>query len=140
MFTERKSELAFSRGLHGAARIFPEAYEACTNHLPPNERHDPCAGYYKLVTSPDYQTCLAAAKAWNRWDLSIMKLIPDKHTIEEKSDVWLLQHARMETHYAVNGGFMEDGQLFKPENLSRIKHIPCRHWKFLRLFLLAVLH
>lgn len=40
-------------------------------------------------------------------------------------DTWNLQHARMEIHYETNGGFMEEGQLLKPENIEKIKHIPC---------------
>ncbi|KFX97638.1 hypothetical protein V490_02688 [Pseudogymnoascus sp. VKM F-3557] len=125
VFTERKSELRFSRGLEGAARVFPEAYESFTQHLSPNDRHDPCVAYYKLVTSDDYDTRLAASKSWCQWDLSIMKLVPDNDAINGKDDAWLLQHARLETHYAVNNGFMEDGQLLRPENLARISHIPC---------------
>lgn len=38
-----------------------------------------------------------------------------------------LQHARMEVHYETNGAFMEEGQLLKPENIEKIKHIPCTH-------------
>ena len=36
-----------------------------------------------------------------------------------------LQHARMEIHYETNGGFLEEGQLLKPENIAKIQHIPC---------------
>ncbi len=32
----------------------------------------------------------------------------------------------MEIHYKVNGAFMEDGQLLKPENIAKIRNIPCR--------------
>ena len=31
----------------------------------------------------------------------------------------------MEVHYETNGGFLEEGQLLKPENIEKIKHIPC---------------
>jgi proline iminopeptidase len=131
VFNERKSELAFSRGPYsGAARIFPERYERFLQYLAPEARHNPIAGYYELVTSEDYGTRLAAAKSWNQWDISISNLIPETPDLAEdplkgKDDKWILQHARMETHYAVNGGFMEDGQILKAENLARIKHIPC---------------
>lgn len=32
----------------------------------------------------------------------------------------------MEVHYEINGAFIEEGQLFKPENIAKIKHIPCK--------------
>lgn len=32
----------------------------------------------------------------------------------------------MEVHYETNGAFMEEGQLLKPENIAKIKHIPCK--------------
>jgi proline iminopeptidase len=130
VFTERRAELAFSRGANGAARVFPEDYAALVGYLPVERRQqEPWAAYYELVTDEgkyDYEARVAAARAWCRWDLSIMKLVPDQHAIDEKDDVWLLQHARIETHYAVNGGFMEDGQLLRPENLARIRGIPCK--------------
>ena len=137
VFNERKAELAFSRGVYsGAARVFPEKYEPFLQHLPPEDRYNPIAGYYKLLTSDDAETRLEAAKAWNRWDLSIGRLVPeatDRDPMEGRTDAWALQHARLETHYAVNGGFMEDGQILKPENLAKISHIPCKFRSGMRL-------
>ena len=130
VFNERKEELLFSRGpWSGAARVFPEQYERFLQYLPPEDRHNPIAGYSKLVTSEDYETRLNAARSWNLWDLTIGELVadmPPDEKLASKSDTWILQHARMETHYAVNGGFMEDGQILKPENLAKIGHIPCK--------------
>lgn len=126
IFTERKAELRFSRGHDGAARVFPEAYESFIQYLPPEDRADPYAAYYKLVTSDDQETRLAASKSWCQWDLSIMKLIPEKDAIASKNDTWSLQHARLETHYAVNNGFMQEGQLLSPESLAKIRHIRCK--------------
>lgn len=37
---------------------------------------------------------------------------------------WALAFARIECHYFVNGGFMPDGELLKPENVDKIKHLP----------------
>ncbi|KAF2479404.1 proline iminopeptidase [Neohortaea acidophila] len=126
VFTERKEELQFSRGRGtGAARIHPEVYERFAGHLDPAIRHDPIRGYYELLTSEDYGTRLEAAKRWNEWDSMLGLLVSKSDGLAGKSDTWFLQHARLETHYGVHGGFMEDGQLLRPENLARIKHIPC---------------
>lgn len=32
--------------------------------------------------------------------------------------------ARIESHYFVNGGFIEEGSLTKRENIDKIRHIP----------------
>lgn len=126
IFTERKAELRFSRGSGGAARVFPEDYEVFSQYLPPEDRHDPLAGYYKLVTSSDPGTVLEASKRFCHWDQSIMQLVQDKRGLFDKSDDFFLQHAKLETHYGVNGGFVDDGHLLRPENLARIKSIPCK--------------
>ena len=135
IFTMRKSETSFARGFGGAARIFPELFDDFINHLPLEERTDPYPAYHKRLTSDDYQTRLAASKAWNKWELGISQLIPQADTFDAlKDDTWCLQHARMEIHYESNGGFMEDGQLLKPENIERIKNIPCRSIAIRRSF------
>lgn len=36
----------------------------------------------------------------------------------------MLEFARIESHFFHNRGWMEDGQLLKPENVARIAHIP----------------
>ena len=126
IFTVRKSELEFTNGPDGAARIFPEAYEEMVEYLPPDDRSEPYGGYYKLLTSNDPKTRLEASKAYNKFELSINQLIPYPGGLDKlNDDTWSLQHGRMETHYFINDGFMEPGQLLKQENLNRIKHIPC---------------
>lgn len=127
IFTIRKSEMDFSRGPDGVARIFPEHYDRYIEYLPMSSRHDPLGAYYKLLTSDDYQTKLEAARVWNRWDLALGGLfLPEGDLLQGKSEVWLLQHARLEAHYEINGGFIEEGHLLKPENLAKIAHLPCK--------------
>lgn len=126
IYTMRKSEIMFMHGFHGTAYIFPEEHAEFINYLPPEERADPYPAYHKFLTSDDPKTQLRAARAWNKWELAISKLIPDQDSLTPlEDDIWSLQHARMEIHYEINGGFMEEGQLLKPENVDRIKRIPC---------------
>lgn len=126
IFTVRKSELDFVMSPNGTAHVFPEEYEKMVNYLSPEDRTDPLVGYYKLLVSDDYQTRLQAAKAWNRWELTCSQLLPDPKGYEKlDDDRWNLQHSRMESHFFINNGFLEAGQLLKPENLKRIAHIPC---------------
>jgi proline iminopeptidase len=39
----------------------------------------------------------------------------------------------MEVHYETNGAFMEEGQLLKPENIEKIKRIPCVYYRMLQM-------
>lgn len=125
IFTVRKFELEFSRGSIGAANIFPEAYEAFVNYLPEQDRARPNEAYHDLLVSEDYETRVAAAREWNRWDLSIGTLRPEPESFAQlEDDAWVLAHARLEAHYFMNGGFLEEGQILKEENLRRISYIP----------------
>lgn len=127
IFTVRKSELEFSRGPIGAANIFPEAYEAFVNYLPKKDRARPKEAYHELLNSEDYETRVAAAREWNRWDLSIGTLRPDPGAFAQLDDeAWVLSHARLESHYFVNGGFIEEGQILQDKNLEKIRHIPSK--------------
>ena len=77
IFTVRKSEIDFTRGPDGAARLYPELYEEFLNHLPSKDRKDPYPAYHALLTSDDAKARLGAAKAYSKWELGISKLIPD---------------------------------------------------------------
>lgn len=125
IFTASNSEVAWSRGPFGAANIYPEAWDAFLQFLPEDERHDTTAAYYKRLTSDDRATRVAAAREWNRWDMSIGTLRIDEGSFQQlDDDAWSLAHALMEAHYAMNRFWLEDGQILKPENLSKISHIP----------------
>ncbi|KAL4861790.1 proline iminopeptidase [Aspergillus spectabilis] len=123
--TVRKSELDFSHGEGGASRIFPEAYDAFVNYLPEKDRERPIEAYYALLTGGDRAKQIEAAREWNRWDLSIGSLRQGPNAFAKLDDEgWVLAHARLEAHYFVNRGFLEEGQILRQENLERIGRIP----------------
>jgi proline iminopeptidase len=125
IFTTRRSEIEWSRGPLGAACFFPEAYEAFVTHLPECEREDLVKGYYARLVSKDHGIRVGAARAWNAWEMSIGSLVPDQDGFAQLEDEkWSLAHALMEAHYAVNGFWLEDGQILKEANLEKIKHMP----------------
>lgn len=83
------------------------------------------AAYYSRLTSPDPQIRLEAARRWSTWENATSKLyIDDKHIAKGEDDKWALQFARIESHFFHNRGWLEDGQLLKPENVKKILHIP----------------
>ncbi|WP_121969563.1 prolyl aminopeptidase [Leptolyngbya sp. BC1307] len=108
----------------GASYIFPDAWEGYLAPIPPAERDDLVAAYYKRLTSDDAQIRQSAASAWSIWEASTSKLIPDTDLIERFGrDRFAEAFARIECHYFVNGGFFtEADQLLK--NIDRIRQIP----------------
>jgi hypothetical protein len=76
--------------------------------LPPSERHD-------------RSISLAAARAWNKWEMSHGQLVPGANVYDKlDDDDWNLSHARFEAHYFAQRCFLEDGQLVRKENLDKM--------------------
>ena len=108
----------------GASYIFPDAWEAYLKPIPPAERFDLIAAYYKRLTSPDRAVRLEAAQAWSIWEGSTSKLIPDAGLQQRFGNSSFADaFARIECHYFVNRGFFEtEDQLLN--NCDRIRHLP----------------
>jgi proline iminopeptidase len=108
----------------GTSYIFPDAWEDYLKPIPPEERHDLIAAYYRRLTSPDLNVRSTAAKAWSIWEGSTSKLLLDPK-LKEKfgDDEFADAFARIECHYFVNKGFLEsEDQLL--QGCDRIRHIP----------------
>jgi proline iminopeptidase len=98
IFTVREEETTFARGFNGAARLYPELWEEYLNFLPEEDRADPYPAYHGLLTSDDLATRLAAAKAWNKWELGISKLVPTESDFEQlEDDTWYIHPSYDET-------------------------------------------
>ncbi|MEO1294951.1 MAG: prolyl aminopeptidase [Cyanobacteria bacterium J06636_16] len=123
IFTLRPEEIQWFYQ-SGASYLFPDAWETYLAPIPPEERHDLLAAYYRRLTHPDAVVRLEAAKAWSIWEASTSKLIPDASLIEKFSqDDFAVAFARIECHYFINGGFFaRPDQLL--QNASRLRSIP----------------
>lgn len=108
----------------GASRLFPEAFEQYSSAIPPAERGDLIAAFYKRLTSEDRATRLAAARAWSVWEGSTSKLLPKQDLIHRfGEDDFAEAFARIECHYFVNRGWFErEDQLLR--DAERIRRIP----------------
>ncbi len=108
----------------GAHRMFPDAWEKYLAVIPEAERGDLIAAYHKRLTSPDDSVRQEAARAWSVWEASTSFLYQDPGYIEHSAgDEFSLAFARIESHYFVNGGFLErESQLL--DDVDRIRHIP----------------
>ena len=108
----------------GASFIYPDAWEQYLAPIPPEERGDLVAAYYKRLSSDDPVVRAQAAKAWSLWEGTTSKLRPDPKLIERSSgDAFAQALARIECHYFVHGAFFRHpDQLL--DDVERIRHIP----------------
>jgi len=122
IFTFRQTELDWLYQ-YGASEIFPDKWEEFLAAIPAAERDDMVAAYHRRLTGDDPAARLAAAKAWSKWEAETVTLLPDPHLIEEHtSDDFAIAIARIENHYMINRGWLEEGQLIA--NAGRLKDIP----------------
>ena len=109
--------------LSGLKRVFPDAWAAFVEHLPPGERHDLLAGYLKRLCDPDPLVHLPAARAWSQYEGSCSTLLPSPDTVASfAQDRTALGLARIEAHYFAHALFLPPGGLLA--HLDRIAHIP----------------
>lgn len=123
IFMLRRAELEWFYQ-EGASWIFPDVWESYLAPIPPAERSDMMAAYYKRLTGGDEAARLACAQAWSTWEGSTLTLLPDPDRVAKFADAhYALAFARIECHYFVNRGFFDhDDQLLR--NVGRIRHIP----------------
>jgi proline iminopeptidase len=123
IFTLRRSELLWFYQ-EGASWMFADAWEDYLAPIPPSERDDLIAAYYRRLTGKDEAEKIRAAKAWSAWEGGTVSFIPSQERIDSfSSDAFAIAFARIECHYFVNGGFFDsDDQLIA--NAGKIRHIP----------------
>lgn len=123
IFTLRQWELRWFYQ-EGASALFPDAWEDYLAPIPPAERGDLIAAYYRRLTSEDASVRLAAARAWSVWEARTSHLIVDEEQVQTfDAEAFALAFARIECHYFVNRGFFtSDTQLL--DDVHRIRHLP----------------
>jgi proline iminopeptidase len=94
--------------LGGTNVLFPDAYEAFVEAIPPEERGDLIDAYYRRLTGDDPVARRTAARAWSVWECRVATLRPDEGLVAHCEDAgFTLAFARIECHYFVNRGFFE---------------------------------
>ena len=108
----------------GCSFLFPDAWEHYLEPIPVNERDNLIEAYYKQLTSEDKNIRQKAARAWSVWEASTSKLLQNEKLMEDfAADDFAEAFARIECHYFINKGFMEEeNQLLN--NVDKIRHIP----------------
>ena len=122
IFTFRQSELDWLYR-HGASEIFPDKWEEFVALIPEAERGDLVAAYHRRLTGSDAAVQLEAAKAWSKWEAETVTLLPNPSVIEEHTaDSFAVAIARIENHYMVNKGWIEEGALLR--GAEKLRGIP----------------
>jgi len=122
IFTLRREEVNWYYQ-RGASQFFPEKWERFVGLIPEVERDDFVAAYRKRLTSDDPATRIAAAKAWSLWEGETITLLPDPSTSGAFGhDEFAVAFARIENHYFINNGWMEEGQLIR--DAGKLEGIP----------------
>jgi proline iminopeptidase len=122
IFTLRRFELEWYYQ-HGASLIFPDKWERFLKPIPEAERGDPIAAYRKRLTHPDANIRIEAAQAWSRWEGETITLLPDPLLAAEFGEEdYAVAFARIENHYFVHGGWLDEGQLIR--DAHRLRAIP----------------
>ena len=134
-FPERVSELVV-RGIYtltraeldwyyqfGVSEMFPDKWERFIAPIPPEERHEMMFAYHRRLTHEDKNVRLAAAKAWAIWEGETITLLPQPSTSTAfEADDFAYAFARIENHFFVNAGWLDEGQLIR--DAGRLKDIP----------------
>jgi proline iminopeptidase len=122
IFTVRREELHWYYQ-EGASWVFPDEWEHFVAPIPLEERSDLMGAYHRRLTGPDHKAQIEAAVAWSRWEGRTITLLPDAAVDEVHSDPhYALAFSRIENHYFMNKGFLEDRQLLR--DAGKLRGIP----------------
>jgi proline iminopeptidase len=109
--------------LYGIRWFFPEVHARFVGAVPEAERGDLLRAYEKLLFCDDPATYNRAAHEWSRYEGSCLFLRPDIEAADEiAADATSLGIGRLEAHYFLHGGFLEEDQLIR--DIGRISHLP----------------
>ena len=107
----------------GASRIFPDYWEDFLAPIPESERGNMVKAYYERLTGSNELAKMGAAKAWSIWEGHCATLRPNHELVDDFSEPHkALAIARIEAHYFINDGFIEEDQILK--NVDKLQDIP----------------
>ena len=113
IFTLRREELRWFYQ-EGASWLFPDEWEHFVAPIASADRHDLIGAYRRILTGDDALAKQRAAVAWSQWESRTITLLPDPGFDRAQGHAWsALAFARIENHYVVNQGFMEEGRLLR---------------------------
>ncbi|KIP99474.1 proline iminopeptidase [Agrobacterium tumefaciens] len=122
IYTLTKAELDWYYQF-GVSEMYPDRFETFLAPIPDAERHEMMVAYNRYLTGTDEQKKLECAKAWSQWEGATISLVTDQARVDDFGQAqYAIAFARIETHYFVNAGWFEEGQLLR--DASKLKDIP----------------
>lgn len=122
VYTLTKAELDWYYQF-GVSQMFPEKWERFQAPIPADERGDMMAAYRKRLVSDDPAIQLEAATAWSLWEGETITQMPSADLTVAHSDAqFAIAFARIENHYFVHNGWLEENQLLN--NAHKLHGIP----------------
>ena len=113
IFTLRREELLWYYQ-EGASWLFPDLWEGFVAPIPEEERGDLISAYRKRLVGDDQAEQMACARAWSLWEGQTIRLLPDAaNSAKHSNDAFSLAFARIENHFFVHEGWMDEGQLLR---------------------------
>ena len=121
VFTMTQAELKWFYG-GGAGHFWPDLWERFTALIPDDEHGDLIAAYHKRLFGDDKGVQTRYARAWASWENALASVDSDGTTGEGPAE-YARAFARLENHYFINGGFLEeDGQILR--DMPRLGRVP----------------
>jgi proline iminopeptidase len=122
IYTLTKAELNWYYQ-YGVSEMFPDKWERFCAPIPEDERHEMMAAYRRRLTGTDREEQLRCAVAWSSWEGETITLLPNPDYANRFYEPdFALAFARIENHYFVHAGWLEDGQLLR--DAHKLKDIP----------------
>ena len=122
IYTLTKAELDWYYQF-GVSEMFPDKWERFVAPIPEAERGDMMAAYRKRLTGTIARRRWRRARAWSLWEGETITLLPDPETQRKfGEDDFAIAFARIENHYFVHAGWLEEGQLIR--DAHKLKDIP----------------
>ena len=98
----------------GVSEMFPDKWEAFLAPIPQEERDEMMQAYRRRLVGDDKAVQLEAARAWSLWEGQTITLLPDEQLKAAfGEDDYAIAFARIENHYFVHSGWLEEGQLLR---------------------------
>ncbi|SSC68139.1 prolyl aminopeptidase [Ciceribacter selenitireducens] len=107
----------------GVSEMFPDRWELFQAPIPEDERHDMMGAYRRYLTGTDKKKQLECAIAWSTWEGATITLLPNPdYAAHFGEDDYAIAFARIENHFFVHAGWLEEGQLLR--DAHKLKDIP----------------
>ncbi|SSC72374.1 unnamed protein product [Ciceribacter sp. T2.26MG-112.2] len=122
IYTLTKAELDWYYQF-GVSEMFPDRWELFQAPIPEDERHDMMGAYRRYLTGTDKKKQLECAIAWSTWEGATITLLPNPdYAAHFGEDDYAIAFARIENHFFVHAGWLEEGQLLR--DAHKLKDIP----------------